>query len=165
MEDVLEIARQIGRAGEATAHADDRDLVRTRSFHENASIRSAMRSVGDRLFEHPQLARVNHLDVAFPAIAQFVGQERAAQFGRDHAEAPATEMTLELGDHAHARPRAPDERDDAAGPATIEPEGQLVENLVRGSVIRLADIAEPPRNRGKEGRELEGITAYRAGSG
>ena len=66
-------------------------------------------------------------------------------------------MTLELRDHAHARPRAPDQRHDPARPATVEPEGQLVEDLVGRCVIRLAHVAEPAGDRGEERRELERI--------
>ena len=55
------------------------------------------------------------------------------------------EMTLELRDHAHARPRAPDERHDPARPATVQPVGQLVQDLVGGRVIRLAHVAEAAR--------------------
>ena len=69
-------------------------------------------------------------------------------------------MALELRDHAHARPRAPDERDDPAGPAPVEPEGQLVEDLVGRGVIRLADVAEAAGDRREERRELERIAAH-----
>ena len=137
----------------AAAHADDRDLRGASPAHETASKRLRGRLVRDRFLERSQLARVDDLDVALAAVAQLIDQQASGpSSGRDHAEAAAAQVALELRDHAHARPGPPDHRDDAARPAPVQPVSQLVEDLVGRRIIRLAHVAEPARRSRRRAR-------------
>jgi hypothetical protein len=50
-------------------------------------------------------------------------------------------------------PRAPIDREHAAGPPRVEPQGELIEDLIGGRVVGLAAVSIARRNRREEDQE------------